>query len=76
MISFDQLVATVLDVPVADISDDLGPATHAGWTSIKHLQLIVAVEENYGLSLGRQEIRAVRTVGDLRKGLASKGVSP
>jgi acyl carrier protein len=74
MVPFTQLVADVLELPVTEVNDELGPATTAEWTSIKHLQLIAAAEENYGLSFSRAEIRAVRTVGDLRRGLASRGV--
>lgn len=76
MVPFTQLVADVLELPVTEVNDELGPATTAGWTSIRHLQLIAAAEENYGLSFSRAEIRAVRTVGDLRRGLASRGVVP
>jgi acyl carrier protein len=76
MIPFAQLVAAVLEVPVADIADHVGPMTHSDWTSIKHLQLIVAVEENYNVSFSRQEIRSVRTVGDLRTSLVNRGVAP
>jgi acyl carrier protein len=76
MTPFNQLVATVLEVPVADVADDTGPATHSNWTSIRHLQLIVAIEEQYGLSFSREEIRSVRSVGDLRRGLLSRGVTP
>lgn len=75
MIPFTQLVATVLGVPATDIADDIGPATYAEWSSIKHLQLLIAVEENYSLSFSREEIRSVRSVGDLRRSLLSRGVA-
>ncbi|HEY2242472.1 MAG TPA: acyl carrier protein [Streptosporangiaceae bacterium] len=76
MIPFIELMATVLDVPASAISDDLGPATCADWNSIKHLQIIIAVEDNYQMSFDREEIRAIRRVGDLRRGLRSKGIEP
>ena len=76
MIPLTQLIARVLGVPATDIQDDLGPATHADWTSIKHLQLIVALEDNYRLSFSREEIRSFRSVGDLRRNLVGRGVAP
>jgi acyl carrier protein len=75
MIPFTQLVATVLEVSAADVGDETGPGTHPGWTSIKHLQLIVAIEENYSLSFSREEIRSMRSIGDFRRSLATKGVA-
>jgi acyl carrier protein len=76
VITFTQLVAGVLDIPAGEVTDGIGPATHTGWTSIKQLQLIVAVEERYRLTFSRDEIRSVRSVGDLRRNLLSKGVEP
>lgn len=73
VMTFSQLVADVLGIPAGEVTDDTGPATHASWTSIKQLQLLVAVEERYRLSFSRDEIRAVRSVGDLRRILLSKG---
>jgi acyl carrier protein len=74
--SFTQLVAGVLGMPAEEVTDDTGPATHVSWSSIKHLQLIIAVEANYRLSFSRDEIRSVRSVGDLRRSLVSRGVEP
>jgi acyl carrier protein len=74
--TFTQLVAGVLGIPAGEITDEVGPATHASWTSIKQIQLIVATEERYRLSFSRDEIRSVRCVGDLRRNLLSKGVDP
>jgi acyl carrier protein len=71
--SFDDLVASVLDLPAGDVHDDIGPATHEAWTSLRHLQLITAVESTYGFEFSRDEIRAVRSVGDLREALRSRG---
>jgi acyl carrier protein len=76
MIPLTQVVASVLGVHAEEVTEETGPATNADWTSIKHLQLIIAVEENYSLSFSREEIRSVRTVGDLRRNLVSRGVAP
>jgi acyl carrier protein len=76
MTPLTQLVATVLELPAADVGDDVGPATHDSWTSLRHFQLVVAVEETFGISLSRAEIRSVRTVGDLRRLIAGKGGTP
>jgi acyl carrier protein len=75
MTGFPDVLAAVLEVPVAEMNDDVGPATHDTWTSIKHLQLIVALEDEYGVALTRQEIRSIRSVGDIRRILRGRGIA-
>lgn len=75
MTDFEQIVARVLDLPPVELSDDVGPATHANWTSLRHFLLVSAIEDSYGLSFSRDEIRSIRSVGDVRRMLVSKGAS-
>jgi acyl carrier protein len=60
------VVAAVLGLPVDEVSDEVGRGTLPEWTSLRHLQLVAAVEDAFGTSLSPREIRAVATVGDLR----------
>jgi acyl carrier protein len=69
-----EVVAAVLGVDPAVLTDDAGPATIDRWTSLKHLQLVVAVEDRYQVSLSHQEIVSVRSVGDRRAALRQRGV--
>jgi len=62
----DQIVARVLDIPVAEVSGQLGPKVSAQWTSLRHVQLIAAVEDAYGVGFTPREIRSVRDVSGLR----------
>lgn len=71
----DQLVADVLEMPVADIHPDIGPATAGQWVSLRHLRIIAAVEDSYGVSFTPQEIRGIRSVGDLRDFLRKRDVA-
>ncbi|GAB1694968.1 acyl carrier protein [Krasilnikovia sp. M28-CT-15] len=69
---FDEIVAAQLDLPADELSDDLGPRTLASWTSLKHIQLVAAIEDEFGVKLVAREIRSIRTVGDLRRIVAGK----
>jgi acyl carrier protein len=69
-----QLVADVLDLPVAEIHRDTGPATAGEWVSLRHLQIVAAVEDTYGVSLTPREIRGIRSVGDLSELLRRRDV--
>lgn len=74
MTAFAQLVAGVLEVDPAQVTDDASADTLTTWTSMRHIQLVVTLEEAYRLSFSYEEIRDVRTIRDLRKVLGDKGV--
>jgi acyl carrier protein len=69
------LVAEVLAVDPRELSDDSGPLTMRGWSSRKHLELVVTLEEVFGISLSNAEIVAMRSVADIRAVLAGKGAT-
>jgi acyl carrier protein len=66
------IVARVLDLPAGDVHDEMGPKTVGQWTSLRHIQLIAAVEDAYGIRLNPREIRSVRSVSQLRALVLSK----
>ncbi|WP_430502696.1 acyl carrier protein [Micromonospora trifolii] len=70
-----EVVAGVLEVDPAEVTDDSGPQTIGTWTSLRHLQLVVTLEEVYGLSFAFEDIRDVRSVADLRAVLRAKGTA-
>ncbi|MCG5216562.1 acyl carrier protein [Streptosporangium sp. KLBMP 9127] len=71
---FAEIVAEVLETDAGEVVDDATPATLGGWTSLRHVQLVVTLEEAYGLSFSREEIRSFKSVGHIREILARKGV--
>jgi acyl carrier protein len=70
---FTEVLADVLEVDADLVTDAAGPDTLPAWTSLRHLQLIVTLEESYQVSFSYQEVRNVRTVGQLREVLRAKG---
>jgi len=60
----------------ADDSIVLSPSTTAhdinGWDSIKHISLIVAVEDRFGIQIGTSEIEMLNNVGDLVAAVSRK----
>ncbi|TXL84357.1 acyl carrier protein [Streptomyces sp. NBC_01725] len=66
------LVADVLQMAPAEVTEDTGPATTAAWTSLRHVQIVARVEQTYGVRLTAREVRGCRSVGALRGVLAEK----
>jgi hypothetical protein len=68
------IVAAVMGVSPRQLSDEDGPTTVESWTSRKQIELLVALEDHYGLSLDHQEIFGAGTIGGLRRVLHDRGV--
>jgi acyl carrier protein len=70
-----EVLAGVLELDAAAINDDDGPTTLPEWTSLRHLEVIVTLEEVYRISLSYQEIRDMPSIAHLRAVLREKGIA-
>ena len=50
--------------PKLELRDDLTAADVEGWDSLTHINLIVAVESDFGIRLSTADVRSLRNVGD------------
>ncbi|MFF7990874.1 acyl carrier protein [Kitasatospora xanthocidica] len=64
------LVADVLQVPAAEVTEETGAATTEAWTSLRQVQIVARAEQEYGVRLTAREARACRSVRALRDVLA------
>lgn len=55
-IKIKQVMSTVFDVPVESITDDASSDTIENWDSLRHLNLILALEEEFGVSIPDEEV--------------------
>ena len=65
---------SVLGVPAEELSDDASPDTIAAWDSLNHLNLVLALEAEFGVSLSAQDVLDLRNVGLIRTVLRDHGV--
>ena len=59
-----------------EISPGLSARDVEGWDSFKQIEIMVSVEERFGIKLNTREIDRLKTVGDLAKVIAVKTASP
>lgn len=52
-----EVLAEVLDVPLASAGPELSASTSPAWTSLNHLMLISQLESEFGVVFSNQEIR-------------------
>ena len=63
--NFERILATVLQVPQSVIRGELRAADIEGWDSLKHVLLILEIEEFFGVRLPTSEVDKVENVGRL-----------
>lgn len=71
----EQAFSEVLGVPVEKINDATTPENTPEWDSLQAMNLVVAIEEAFGVKLSTREIVSMRSVGLVRKVLRSKGIN-
>ena len=58
-----QIVAAVLNVDAAALDRSSSPDTILTWDSLRHVQLVLAIEESFGIQFAVEDIDGMGTVG-------------
>lgn len=56
-----EVMAQVLDLPVAEIGPGLNSTSSSAWTSLNHLMLISQLENEFGVVFSNQEIKELNS---------------
>ena len=62
----------VFDDPALEISETTTANDVAGWDSIMHVNLIVAVEKAFGITFTTKDVKTLANVGDLIRLIARR----
>ena len=69
-----QTVGEVLGVNPYLLSDESSPSTISSWDSLGHLNLVIALEQEFEINLSADEVLAMRNLGSIRHILHRYGV--
>ena len=61
-----QTLSAILNIPSGEITDDTSPDNASAWDSVAHLNLVVALEETFGVAFSpdeTMELTSVRLIG-------------
>jgi len=67
---FDQIRTIASDlfaIPPGKINAASSPENIESWDSVQHLNLVLALEEKFGLQLSLEEIEQMKTIGEVAK---------
>ncbi len=67
-------VSSLLDVDPATLSDEASPETVGTWDSLSHLNLVMGLESEFGISLTPEEALEMKTLGLIRAILREHGI--
>ncbi len=62
-----ELAARCFRMPAAQLDLDARQSTTAGWDSLAHLELIVALEQGFGIALGAADIIRIESLRDAER---------
>ena len=68
----ENLLAEILQIPVARITDDLAMRDVETWDSLKHMELIMLLEETFDIELTFDEIVVMQSVKEIKRVLMRK----
>jgi len=61
------MASDIFGVPADKITPTSTPETIETWDSIQHLNLVLALEEKFGVQLSPEEIEQMKSIGDVIK---------
>lgn len=69
-----RIASQVFDFPVEQLNEDSSPDTIENWDSLKHMNLILALEEELNITFSDEEIVEMLSVGLVIETLKEKGL--
>ena len=56
-------LSLVLGVPMSELDDDSGPDNTVSWDSLSHINLILALESEFGVTLSDEDVTDMLSLG-------------
>jgi len=72
---FRKTVAAILGMSPTDVTDALTPDDVDTWDSLNHINLMSALEQEFGVLFNAAKLGEVQSVGRLRAALTEHGVA-
>ena len=69
---FTNILRTLFNDPAIQLRDDLTARDVDGWDSLNHVNLMILIEEEFGVRFTTAEVSALQNVGELKRLLAAK----
>ncbi len=71
----EELIAKVFGVPLTDVVPSTSPETIEEWDSLAHMNLILELEETYGITLSSDDALDIKDVNWFKRLLNDRGAT-
>lgn len=71
----EELIAKVFGVPLTDVVPSSSPETVEEWDSLAHMNLVLELEETYGIALSSDDALDIKDVASLKRVLNDRGAT-
>jgi acyl carrier protein len=68
------VMSSVLELPADQINESTTMESVDTWDSLRHMEIIVAIEETFSIELAADEVVDMTSFVEIRRVLAGKGV--
>ena len=69
------ILGVVLEIPEKEIDEGLSAEQTTNWDSIRHLDLVMALEEAFGVSFSSEELGALTSYRAIVGALGQRGIA-
>ena len=70
------VIASTFEIPAERVADDSSSQSIEQWDSVGHINLVMALEQKFAVSLTMDEIMHLHDVGAICRAIAEKGGKP
>jgi acyl carrier protein len=74
MEQFIKLIAELLELRENEVTDGLSIQNTDTWNSLKHMQLVITLEQTYAVQFTADEIVSMNSIGNIKQVLRGRGV--
>ena len=71
-----EVIAEILQLPADSLHDRSDAQNTPGWDSLRHIEIMLAIETAYDVRLSVSEMAGLRHLGDIETVLRAHGVEP
>lgn len=65
------VLAQILDISSQAINDETAPATVTSWDSLKQMQIMLAIEDEFGVQFTDEQIHELQSYPSIRQALSA-----
>ena len=70
-----EIAADVFGIPVSELPEDASAETVPGWDSLHHLELMLAIEMEFGISISSEAMPGLLSLEAIEEELREQGVA-